>query len=203
MKLARIFRDLAILGVVGCVFYFVVQAASVFKRVEPTRSSQYSDDRRLADELYRDEMYREAIPYLDRLIEDDPFNSYAINRKAYAAYEVFRTSLADQNDETEIDKFATLSLNTYNLLMDYPRYANGARFRMAVIHSRRDDDEKALAILDEAVESGFYSRRGLANYDVFQKYRQLPEFRRIMRLEYNNQESYRIRRQGNVRVRGG
>ena len=203
MKFGRIFRDLLILALVAGVFYLVVQAASVFRRTEPTKSSFYSEARRMADQLFNDKKYREAIPYLDQLIEEDPFNSYALNRKAACSAAVFQTLVRSNPDAREVEGFATESLRAFEALLDYPRYANTARFRMAVIYAIQNEDEKALEVLTAAVNDGFYSRRGLESYQPFEKFLNDGRFREIARQERWNQEDYRRRRQGSVRVRGG
>lgn len=196
----KFLRDLIIIGLLFGGFYLLVMTADLLSNEPPPSRSDFSDARVRADDAMGRRDYRDAIPYLQELIEKDPYNSYAIAKLAECAHvarQDYRARGGEANAE-QIARYTELAIEAYTAALDFPRYANGARFQLAVIRAQDGDGDEALALLRDAFEDGYYSRGGIDRYQAFEELRGLEEFRSLVALELKNQRSGR---RGGMRVR--
>ena len=198
MSKAKMFlRDGLVFVMVLVGLYFLTTGTNMIKGEAVDPISDFSLDRQMADRLLAKKRYAEALPFFKRLTEQDRYNGYAWYWLGHCSFQVAENQRNRLDGLAESDPDYQRELNTYDgninqaamayqQVLGYPRLRNRARYNLAIIHATVDDLQKTLQYLRDAVDDGYYTRRGLRKYSRFERLKDNAEFISICRQEHRN-----------------
>jgi tetratricopeptide (TPR) repeat protein len=122
-----------------------------------------------------------AVKEYETLIKQDPYNGHAWSQMAQGVRQIRRdaiielTELEDNQASPQeiaaatqrVEEASERAHEVYLQLQKFARYRAMALLQLAVIESYRDNKDQALDYLEEFVERGNHTRRGIANYYEF------------------------------------
>lgn len=214
MKLKRSLRDGGVLIGFGVAFYLLTLLVRFFGAPDTDSvSSEISFDRRQAELKYSQKDWETAVIHFAALAKDDPFNGHAwfflgfsydsqqlplytqVNRER-------RRTNPDQDKITawnaELNRIMQQAIPPLKRAIEFPRYRNKARFRLARMHAYHGDHKQAFLFLREALEDGFHSnyRSGIRDGGIFEfsGIRDSEEFNELFQMERVNSQRRRRNR---------
>ena len=202
----RILRDVTLLLAFCAAFYGITVLINwLGARSSPVQAEEFSFDRRKADQFVAQRDWAKAAIYFENLTREDPFNGHAWYWLGFSHYSqqfpffqrINRELRKSEPDQQKIDEwkrqaevFGRQAIPAFERAVDFARYRNLARFRLARIHAYYGETDRALEYLREAVDDNFHCtfRGGLRSVMEFQEMRDLSEFQAIVKTERQNQQ---------------
>ncbi len=194
MRVKRFFRDFAVLLLFCGAFYLLT---SVLSRLdsETVDDSDFSDERKRADVSMKKQDWEAAsVDYL-ALTEKDPYNGHAWYRSGssfnfqrehlFLRMRAVRADARDQQEgsgaedmapetielleelQAELDDLSEKAKDAFKKSKEFARYRADSLLKLAAIESYQGNNAQSLGYLEEFVENGSYTQRGLAHYRVF------------------------------------
>lgn len=192
MKLKRFLRDFAVLAGFCGAFYLLTVAMSRLDK-EPEGDSDFSAVRKRADVSITDRDWESAsVDYL-KLAEQDPYNGHAwyrcatsFNAQRNELFHQLQGARADAKEaqaelnatspeteelimslQTELDRLGGEAKNAFAKAKEFARYRADSLLNLAAIESYEGNNSDSLEHLDQFVDNGSYTSRGLSHYRVF------------------------------------
>ena len=179
MKIRQLLINLVVAMALGLVFYVSTLLIGNFTTGE---QNTFSEDRRLADQYLDQQNWQDASRHLLRLSEADPYNGYAFYNLAVCYYSLRQKAKRDINQlkeeqaaDVDLDLIESLEENFRNFdqlcrisfrrATEFLRYRRLALLNLALISVDREEWEEAIDNLEQFVDEGYFTSRGL---DAFQ-----------------------------------
>ena len=178
MDSKKLLRDIFVLFVFCGLFYLATVAVNMLGKSN-TQAAEvdlgFSADRIEADRYYNGDDFEEAIPYLERLVEDDKYNSHAWFRlgKSYARVLMQNSKPTLANNftpltEEQINEMAAKGIKALNVSVEYPRYKGLSYKNLSFVYAVKKDREMTLDCLRASIKArGFARTSQLRIYGVF------------------------------------
>jgi len=191
MTLKRFIRDFTVLlGFCGAFYLLTVLMSRLDK--EPADSTDFSQARKRADVSMRTRDWTSASADFLALAKQDPYNGHAwyrcassFNAQRNLVYQSIQTALADLNEaqesdtseeeseetlkelQADLDRLGAQAKEAFSKAKQFARYRADSLLNLAAIESYEGNNAASLGYLEQFVNNGNYTARGLARYRVF------------------------------------
>ncbi len=178
MKIRQLLINLVVAVALGLVFY---TSSLLIGNFTSGKQDTFSEDRQLADRYLDQQNWLDASRHLLRMSETDPYNGYAFYNLAVCFYSL-RQNVKRQIDQVkeaqsaDVDldlmesledsyrNFDELCLNSFQRAAQFLRYRRLALLNLAMLSVEREEWEQAIYNLEQFVDEGFFTSRGLDEF---------------------------------------
>lgn len=182
MKFRRFFRDAGVLFAFCGAFYLLITFVNRLDGETEIEGTDFSIAREQADQFSKQQKWDSAAEEYRLLTIQDPYNGYAWERYASSFYTMRFTALKEleslessgESDKAKLDAVRQrIKLNgdqaykIFSKVREFARFRGGALLRMAVIDTQRENETRALELLQEFVDNGHNTQFGLDEYTQF------------------------------------
>ena len=173
----RFFRDTGILLAFCGTFYLLTVLVSRMEGDSSSDDSDFSLARKRANILVHKKDWPAAKVEFKKLTEQDPLNGYAWDSYATCIWEIRRTAMIaveanlvvsnpkavekEQELQQQVADLDDQARVAYMRLKKFARYRRLALVRLAIVESDRGNYEEAMDFIEEFVERGYQTQRGL------------------------------------------
>ena len=175
----RLLSNVIVLAIVIAGFFGITFALNFFSYNDVEVQQEFSFERRMADKLYARKNWEGSGRYYKQLISADPENGGAVFTYAECIhqdlYSKFRTEKSTEEEELLSNRIGQELIPAYEAAVEFPRYRNLARFRLAMLHGRQGDKREAVEYLVANANDGYYPRKNIKHYPDFQIILDEPE----------------------------